>query len=127
MAVIPDRRTKVRESKITFHFALRGWNFEEAGVGTGAKRSRRRVQGPYVRSGDNHLIQRIPPTLGITVNYWYAGSGNSLIRATQSGVNLFPRFTGYSAMAVRITPNTRWRPRIQAIPTKMNVEEKPHF
>ena len=30
-------------------------------------------------------------------------------------------------MPVRITQNTRWRRRIQAIPTKTNVEEKPHF
>ena len=35
---------KVRESMITFCLALIEWNFEETGVSTGAKRSRRRVQ-----------------------------------------------------------------------------------
>ena len=35
---------KVRERMITFCLALIEWNFEEAGVGTGAKSSRRRVQ-----------------------------------------------------------------------------------
>ena len=35
---------KVRESMITFCLALIEWNFEEVGVGTGAKRSKRRVQ-----------------------------------------------------------------------------------
>ena len=51
---VPDRRTKVRESTITFRLVLIKWNFEEAGVGTGAKRSRRRVQMQKVReiSGD---------------------------------------------------------------------------
>ena len=38
-----------RESMITFCFALIKWNFEEAGVGTGAKRSRRRVHKQKVR------------------------------------------------------------------------------
>ena len=41
---VPDRRAKVRESTITFRLALSDWNFEEAGVGTGAKRLRRRIQ-----------------------------------------------------------------------------------
>ena len=41
---VPDRRTKVKETMITFCLALIEWNFEEAEVGTGAKRSRRRVQ-----------------------------------------------------------------------------------
>ena len=34
---VPDRRTKVKETMITFCLALIEWNFEEAGVGTGAK------------------------------------------------------------------------------------------
>ena len=42
--IVPDRRTKVKETMITFCLALREWNFEEAGVSTGAKRSRRSVQ-----------------------------------------------------------------------------------
>ena len=41
---VPDRITKVTEGTLTFWLALIEWNFEEAGVGTGAKRSRRRVQ-----------------------------------------------------------------------------------
>ena len=44
-----DRKTKVTESTITFRLALMEWNFEEGGVGTGAKRSRRRVQAQKVR------------------------------------------------------------------------------
>ena len=36
--------TKIRESRITFCLALIEWNFEEAAIGTGAKRSRRRVK-----------------------------------------------------------------------------------
>ena len=39
----------VRESTITFCLALTEWNFEEAGIGTRAKRSRRRVQMQKVR------------------------------------------------------------------------------
>ena len=39
-----NRGGKVRESTITFCLTLIEWNFEEVGVGTGAKRSRRRVQ-----------------------------------------------------------------------------------
>ena len=42
-----------------------------------------KILGPYVTSGDKYLIQRIPFILGITVNYWNAGSGNSPIRTTQ--------------------------------------------
>ena len=50
-------------------------------------------QGPYVRSGDNDLIPRISSILRITVKKkWCAGSGNSPIQATQSGVKLFPNF-----------------------------------
>ena len=41
---VPDRRIKEREIMSTFRLALIGWDFEEEGVGTGAKRSRRRVQ-----------------------------------------------------------------------------------
>ena len=52
------------------------------------------VLGPYVRRGDNYFIQRIPSILEITVKYWYAGSGNSPIQATLSGVNLFPFLLG---------------------------------
>ena len=36
---VPDRKTKLRESMITFCLALIEWSFEEAGVGSGAKRS----------------------------------------------------------------------------------------
>ena len=39
----------MRESTITFCLALTEWNFEEADVGTGAKRSRKRVQMLKVR------------------------------------------------------------------------------
>ena len=35
---------KQEKRTITFCLALIEWNFEEAGVGTGAKRSRRKVQ-----------------------------------------------------------------------------------
>ena len=40
---VPDRRTRVGESMVTFRHALVEWDFEEAGVSTGAMRQRRRV------------------------------------------------------------------------------------
>ena len=46
---VPDRRTKVRKSTVIFCLALIEWNFEEAVVGTGGKRSRKRVQMLKVR------------------------------------------------------------------------------